>query len=168
VTTWKCTLDALAGLLGLPIDSSDVQVAVEGIRASVEVDDDGYGSADSHEFGLAVMVRRNRLLVRPTSAPLETMLVDAVHLFSWGREGHAEFSGSLRNGVRFGDSRADVRRKMGIAGVDGGGKWVSFLNRKGPLWTRYPFDNRTVMHMEFDDSDRLSLVTLMLGDEVPG
>src|SRR5262245_16094352 len=90
-----------AKLLGLPASSPKVQRALGelGVAVRLPEDSEGYGSADSQEHGIAVMVERSETLWKKPRHPAGTTTVSAVHLYAEGLEEHCEFAGELLNDV---------------------------------------------------------------------
>lgn len=160
MTDWTRDMMALGELVGKRLDSPAVQEALGALGSHLVMDEYGSGTADSPAHGLAIMARLSELIGNAPNMPAGTVVVLAVHIFPEGREGHRAFVGDLIDGVRFGESMKTVDAKVSGPRTTGGGSWLSVLKCKAPLWTEYRRDD-VIVHLEFDDADRLALVTLM-------
>ncbi len=91
----------------------------------------------------------------------------AFHFHRAGHEGYSQYRGELPNGVAFGDSRADLLRKIGEPISTGGGGMSSFpLNQPIPHWLKYKIGD-AILHFQLDDTECIQMVTLTIRDVRP-
>ncbi len=118
-----------------------------------------YGSLVYKEFGVEVVFNEAPWVVSEAEVQdPEELFLCAFHLHRSGHDGLAEYRGLLPHGVQYGDSKAEVIRKVGEPTQSGGGEANAMLGRI-PIWVRYSMSG-FVLHFQFDDSDRLEMVTV--------
>jgi hypothetical protein len=147
-------MDALASLVGQSLDAPAVveffltQPAAARRRRQGRTDLRGIRSLSSTEHGYAVIHHKGR--------------IETVFLYLAGREGYSPFRGELSAGLTAGDSRADVRRKLGPATRSGAGD-------EAGLWPWDRYDSEAVcLHIAYGESGvGLRMLTLMAPGVAP-
>jgi hypothetical protein len=153
----------LVKLLGLSYADARVR-GFFGEAISRIVRDEFYGSLEYKHAGVEAVFREAPwVLPADEIADPKGLYVSAFHLHREGHDGYSGFGGALPNGVQFGDSEVDLRRKLGPPTATGGGGGSSVLRRRVPHWLRYA-GNDAVLHFQLDDSGKLEMITLAAPD----
>lgn len=156
---WK----ALAAFLGEPAGGAGVKILRSMLQGScAEGSDEQYVWYEYRSLGISFMFRD--LASGPRCGLEGAKALSAVHLYSEGYEGYAEYAGALPGEVRFGATKKELRDTLGDPRRVGGGGYSEFLGKPVPEWLKYVCDGRCV-HMQLDDRRCLQLVTLMYDPE---
>jgi hypothetical protein len=124
--------------------------------------DEYYGTLQFKNEGLDVVFQEAPWVVsREKITDPKELYLAAFHLYRKGYDGFAEYSGELPNGVAFGDSEAEIVRKMGQPIRVGGGGMIPVLKRPAPRWFWYPLDD-AILHLQFDEDGRVDLATIQV------
>jgi hypothetical protein len=142
-------------LLRRPSDDSAVRDFIGGLGSpGTEVAREGESALDFPESGISMIVGPDRRIT-------------AIQFFSSGRDGFRDFAGVLPLGLRFSQSRPEVRGRLGDPHRTGGGG-SSHLYRDVPRWDRYDWPSYS-LHLEYaGEGEGISLVTLMTPESTPG
>src|SRR5262249_10515238 len=121
--------------------------------------DEYYGSLEFQSEGVGVVFQEAPWVIPAEQIcdPKELYLA-AFHLHSSGHEGYQGYSGELPSALAFGDSDAEVLRKMGQPLKTGGGG-MSRLLGVVPRWFWYPL-GEAILHIQFDSQGSVEMVTL--------
>lgn len=87
-------------------------------------------------------------------------ILNHIHFYFDGYEGHSAFKGTLLSGVSFGWSEEAVVQKLGTPTASGGGNvdiLLGYINR----WIKYEKEVYA-LHLQFDQSNQLCRASLML------
>ncbi len=148
------SLDSLAALVGRTLDSPAVvefflnQPVTARRRRQGRTDLSGIRSLSSKEDGYEVVIRKGR--------------IETIFLYLCERDGYSPFRGELTTGLSVGDSREDVRNKLGPATRSGASDTVGLW-----LWDRYDSD-ALCLHIAYGESGAgLRMLTLMAPDVAP-
>jgi len=122
--------------------------------------DEYYGTLQYKNEGFDAVFQEAPWVLSPEKItnPKELFLA-AFHLYRQGYDGFAEYSNQLPNGIAFGDSEAEIVRKMGQPIRIGGGALIPVLKRSAPRWFWYPISN-AILHLQFDKSGRVDMATI--------
>jgi hypothetical protein len=150
------TADRMLGLLGKPVDSAETQLVFAEIGLPP---DDSFPpqrksrAASVPALGLAARWEPASMQREGyTDAPADTRVVCAVFFYAPGHENHVGFAGDLPHGLRFDQSREEVRALLGPPPM-GSSKYPN---------DRWTFD-RYDLTVDFRaDGDAIVLVTAFL------
>ena len=162
MTDERYRFEALRDLLRRP-DRDPAVLAVFGAEAIGAIErDEYYGSIELQAEGFDVVFEKAPFVVPAEEVvdPDES-LVAGFHFRREGHDGFAQYSLALPGGLAFGDDADTVRGKLGAPEKVGGGKWIPLLKKMGPAFWLYPLD-REQLHVEFNDTDRVQMVTLQV------
>jgi hypothetical protein len=121
--------------------------------------DEYYGSLEFKPEGVGIVFKEAPWVVpsEKITDPKELYVV-AFHFYCEGLEGFTEYSGQLPNGVRFGDSEAELLFKMGEPVKKGGGNISPVLKKTIPYWFWFMLGD-VILHIRLDPEGRVDLVT---------
>ena len=148
----------LISLLGRSENDPDIKNFFGNAMSNIERDE-YYGSLEFKPEGVDVVFNES-----PWVLPSEQIIdpkelyLSAFHLHSDGHEGYAGYRGKLPNGVMFGDSEAEVLRKMGRPLKTGGGGMSRVTTGLVPRWLWFPLGD-AILHIQLDANDRVDVVT---------
>jgi len=159
MSTSRYELNKLATLLRRSENNPEVKNFFGRYLSNIERNE-YYGFLEFKPDGVAVVFNEAPWVMPPQEIkdPKELYLT-AFHLYREGHEGYAEYSGQFPNDVRFGDSEAEVLRKMGQPRQRGGGNMMPVLHRPVAPWLRYPFGEAT-LRFQLDQNGRVEMATL--------
>jgi hypothetical protein len=89
----------------------------------------------------------------------KALYLGAFHFHREGHEGHSQFSGRFPGGVAFGDSEAELIRKLGPPMAVGGGGFSKMLKKPISRWLRYSLDH-AILQFQLDQEGNVEMVTL--------
>jgi hypothetical protein len=152
--TVDVSVGTLASLVGRRLDSPAViaffltQPATAARRRQGRTDLNGIRSLSSKEHGYEVAHRKGR--------------IETIFVYLCERDGYAGFKGPLTRGLSAGDSREDVRRKLGAPTRSGAGDAQGLWP-----WDRYDSD-ALCLHIAYGEGGAgLRMLTLMAPDVAP-
>jgi len=165
MTTSKFEFEKLVKLLGR--SEKDQSTASFFGQAISNIKHDEYcGSLEFKSEGVDVVFQEAPWVIPSEQIydPKELYLA-AFHLHSSGHEGYQGYSGELPSALAFGDSDAEVLRKMGQPIKTGGGmsRFIGAISR----WSWYPIDD-AILHLQFNSQGRVEMVTLRVPDVKTG
>ncbi len=149
------SMDVFVSLVGRTLDSPPVvaffltqPATARRRRRQGRTDLAGIRSLSSAEAGYEVVHRKGR--------------IETIFLYLRGRDGYSPFRGALIAGLSVEDSRADVRRKLGVATSMGAGD-------EAGLWPWDRYDSEALcLHIAYGESGQgLRMLTLMSPDVAP-
>ena len=87
--------------------------------------------------------------------------VQAIQLYSRGRDGYGQFNGDIPGSLTYSMSRSRVRTNLGDAKFSGEAKVLPIIGEK-PAWDQFEIDG-VIVHVQYTrDLSGISLVTLSL------
>lgn len=154
----KLLVEKLKDLLERPATDPDV-LEVIGQAGPIKRSSD-HGFVELKNAGVSMMFKEARSFLPPEKiVDPEALYVSALHLHRKKHEGYAEYRNRLPSGLVFGDSEAEVVRKLGEPEARGGGGLSSILNRPIARWVRYRW-NDCALHLQLDANNRVEMATL--------
>ena|SRR5207249_3198963 len=151
--------ERLRVLLRRPATDADL-VSLIGPDVSVIDRFEHLGSIEFKNAGVSIMFKEAPWILSPAyvSDP-KALHVSAFHFHRAGHEGYCEYRARFPKGVAFGDSRAELVRKLGRPSRIGGGGMGTVIKKRIPHWLRYSLDD-AILQFQMDAEDRLEMVTL--------
>ena len=160
----KFEFEYLRSLLRRPLDDLPVLSFIGGDPSVVERDD-YYGSVLFNDAGVDMVLNEAPFVLPAAEVTDPTKLyVCAFHFHRQGHEDFEQYGGELPGGVLFGESEADVRRRLGDPSKEGGGGTSPVLQRPIGRWIQYVLDHDALLHLQFDKLGTVEMVTLQSAD----
>ena len=151
----------LVALIGRPITDPAVQALFGESMQRLERDE-VYSTISFPSDGVDVIFQEAPWVLREEEVKSpEELLLAAIHLHGGGAAGYGQYQGNLSGGIKFGASMEEIRRQLGSPGETGGGNVrTPLLDTPVPRWFKYPLPTDVEMHLQFDNDERLEMVTL--------
>lgn len=159
----KLDFERLQRLLRRRADDSEV-TALIGCKPQQIVRLAYEGYVDLKDEGVSVMFKEAPWVV-PEEEIIDSKALHlaAFHFHREGHEGHAGYLGKFPDGAIFGDSGADLVRKLGHPSATGGGGISTVLKKPIPYWFRYTVGD-AMLQFQLDADGEVELVTLYTQD----
>ena len=97
----------------------------------------------------------------------EEYRINAIHLYSEGKDGYSQYSKDIPNDISFNSSQKNVRAKLGNPNRSGGDYEDKLLGYIAP-WDSYYFDNYTIHISYKKDTNSINMITMMIPEATPG
>jgi hypothetical protein len=109
--------------------------------------------ADSASQGISLTANEDRKIV-------------AIQLYSEGYEQHAQFRGSIPNGIAFDMTKDDIRALLGNPAASGGGGTIPVLG-KVKRWDRFEYPDHCLHLLYSDTDDKVQLISIIDPSSTP-
>jgi len=148
----------LAALLGKSEAATEVAEVCRALGDPVLEESANYRCLEYKGSGVS-LVFKSPIGTAPAASP-EGTLLEAIHLFGQGVEGHTAYGGQLPFGIQLGDSAEDVRAKAPGASESGGAYDDPLLGRTR-AWLRFVWEGGVRLRVEFDEEDTTAVLATL-------